>query len=187
MANQPCFTQRRKGKSKGANGKQQLLRSLSFSRLCVNLLPNPDLVVTIQRRRIGDNDLVAFAQPIEYLDGADGIASEFNRATHCLGAIRGQYKHANGLLCLAKRRPADFQHIFEPLKLDGSVNTQVRSRTRRQWAFQVYVALERAFASSRIDTRDFSLDQAVARVDGRGISDTHVFDLRFRNSQYGFQ
>src|SRR5215813_912984 len=104
------------------------LRTLFIMAPLRKTLTNPDPVVTIQCRRIRNDDSIAFAQPVEYLDRADGVASEFNCATLCLGAVRAQHKHADGLLCLTKRRPANFQDVFKSLELDRSVDAQIRSR-----------------------------------------------------------
>src|ERR1043165_6305336 len=94
-------------------------------------LPDPDPVVTIQCRGIRNYDLLAFAQPVEYLDGAKGVAAEFNCATLSFSAVGTQDKHADRLLRLTKRGPADLQDVFESLELDRSVHTQIRSCTRR--------------------------------------------------------
>jgi hypothetical protein len=90
-------------------------------------------------------------------------------------------------LCLSKRRPADFQDIFQSLELDRSVHAQIGTRTLRQWTLQRSIDFERAFASSRIDARNSSLNQAVARVHDHRLPDANVFDLCFRNSQHSFQ
>ena len=104
-----------------------------------------------------------------------------------LAAVRRQHKHADRLLCLSKGRPADFQNILESFELDRSVNTQIRTSTRRQRTDQRCVDLKRAFASGRIDARNLTLDQTVARVDDDRLTDAHVLDLRFSNSQNSFQ
>src|ERR1051325_4820698 len=181
----------RKGAKENQRAQRESRMSLRFSFISAplreTLLPDPDPVVTIQCRRVGDYDLLAFAQPVEDLDRADGVAAEFDCATLGFSAVRCQHKHSDRLLCLAKSGPADFQNIFEPLELDRSVHAQIGSRTGRQRAVEMYVDLERALASSRIDTRNLSLDQTVARVDSHGLSDAHVLDLRFRNPQHCLQ
>src|SRR6185503_2379626 len=100
--------------------------------MAIHALTHPDAVVTIQCRSVGDNDLIAFFKAVEYLYLADGVAPEFNRPALRFGSVRTQHKHTNGLLCLPESRPADFQHIFKALELDGSVHAQVRTRARRQ-------------------------------------------------------
>src|ERR1041384_7496773 len=114
---------------------------ISSWRLCVKPLPDPDPVVTIQCRGIRNYDLLAFAQPVEYLDGADRVAAEFNCATLSFSAVGTQDKHADRLLRLTKRGPADLQDVFESLELDRSVHAQIRSCTRRQRTIQMYVDL----------------------------------------------
>src|SRR6185295_991796 len=135
-----------------AQSESRSLRGLFRLRdFCVKPLPDPDPVVTIQCRGIRNYDLLAFAQPVEYLDGADGVAAEFNCATLSFSAIRTEDKHADRLLRLPKRGPADFQDILESLELDRSVHAQIRTRTRGQRTFQMYVDLESAFTSCRVD------------------------------------
>src|SRR5215213_10133153 len=121
-------------------------------------LANPDAVVTIQRRGIGNYDLLAFFQPFEYLDSTDGVAPKLHGSPLGFGSVGCQHKHADSLLCLAKCGPADFQDIFESLELDRSVHAQIGTRTRRQSPNQRSVYFKRAFSSSRIDARNCSLD-----------------------------
>src|SRR4051812_35127799 len=99
------------------------LRSLLILATLRETLTDPDPVVTIQCRRVGNDYLVAFAQPFEYLDSAYGVASQLDCATFGLGAIRTQHKHSDGLLRLTKCRPADLQNVPESLQLDRSVYT----------------------------------------------------------------
>src|ERR1044072_51242 len=87
----------------------------SFSLLCLCGLPDPDAVVTIQCRGVGNNDLVAFLQPFEDLDLADGVAPEFHAASFRFRAVGTQDKHTDGLLCLSEGGSTDFQDVFESL------------------------------------------------------------------------
>src|SRR5262245_5328186 len=96
------------------------------------LLADPDPVIAIQCRGIGNYHSLAFAQAFEYLDGADRVASELHGPALGLAAVRSQHKHPDGLLCLTKRRPAYLQHVVESLELDCSVNTEIGTRARRQ-------------------------------------------------------
>jgi len=115
-------------------------------------LPDPDPVVTIQRRGIRNNHPVAFFKAVENLDSADGIAPEFDARAYRLGPIGCQHKHADGLVCLSESRPSDFQYIREPFQFDSAVNAQIGTSARRQWPVQRGIDFKRAFASSRIDT-----------------------------------
>jgi hypothetical protein len=58
----------------------------------VEQLPHADAVVTIHRRSVGNNDLIALFEPAKYLDGAYGAAAQHYLGAQSFLSIRIQAK-----------------------------------------------------------------------------------------------
>src|SRR6266700_3385185 len=97
----------------------------------VGRLTDADAVVTIHRRCVRNDYLIALFEPTDYLDRAHRAAAKHYLGAQSFLSIRAQAKQANGLLPLPKCGAADIQSVIEALKFNGSVNTQIRSRARR--------------------------------------------------------
>src|SRR6185503_16114704 len=97
-------------------------------------LANANNLIIVERRRIRNDDLIAFAQPLQHFDRAYGTSSQVDCLAFGFLSIRAQAKHPDRLLALAESRPADIKNVAQPLEFDGAVNAQIGTSTRRQLA-----------------------------------------------------
>src|ERR1051326_292269 len=87
----------------------------------------PDAVIAVECRSVGDDYFISFFQAIDDLNRAHGIAPERNFRAHGLGAIGCQDKHSDRLVGRAKGAPATLQDVFETLEFYRTFNPQIRT------------------------------------------------------------
>src|SRR5882672_5318934 len=130
----------------------------------VGRLTHADAVVTIHRRCVRNDYLIALFEPTDYLDRTYRAAAKHYLSAQSFLSIRIQAKQANGLLPLPKCGAADIQNVLEALKFNCSINTQIRSGARRQRAGQGHINDEGAFARCGIYSLNLALNDSVACV-----------------------
>src|SRR5262245_37381014 len=113
-----------------------VLRELQETRVSL-LQSNP--IVTVPRRHVGKDYLVAWFQPLMDFDGCNRTLAELDGNTHCVRSILSQQEQRDGSLLLAKDRTPDLNDVLEVLKLNGSFHAKVGPRAFRQLAFQRHV------------------------------------------------
>src|SRR4051812_33799788 len=118
-------------------------------------------VERIELRHVGQNDLVAGLESFEDLDGVHRGASELHLGGERLAA-RLHLEDRDGAVLLAERRASDEDDVVELLELDGAVDAQVRTRSRRQVAVHDHVDADRPARRGGVDAWDVPLDDAVA-------------------------
>src|SRR5947209_12198916 len=117
-------------------------------------LVKPNSFVGIPGTGIGKDDLIAWVQAAQNFNRVDGAFAEFHWRADRFGAARNQFEHANGVIFLAKSRPADKNNVIEPLELNRPIDTQVRSRSFRQLLVERDIDRHCALLDGRIDPFD---------------------------------
>src|SRR5829696_7989231 len=146
-------------------------------------------VNAVPLRRVGEDDRVALAQALQDLDVVDGGAAELDLGARGLAPVGADLEERDGRLpAAARRRAADVEYVLQALKFDGPVHAQVHARALRHRAFEPHVHGERAVARGRVDALDAPGDgAAAARVDGGGLAERDVLDLRLGNLERGLE
>src|ERR1041384_8153455 len=93
--------------------------------------------------------------------------------------VRREPKQFYSLLVLPERRSAHMQHVGQALELDGSIDTEVWSRARRNRTGQSNVNNKRALACGRVYAHYLALDDPVSRVHFHRLAEFDVFVLSF--------
>src|SRR4029434_9334164 len=93
------------------------------------LLFQSHFVVAIPRRHIGEDDLIALAEPAQNHDVAYRTAAELH--LHALGVAPtvDKAEQTDGTVLLPQRGTADIQHVVESFELNRSVDAQIGSGT----------------------------------------------------------
>src|SRR5437870_342417 len=89
--------------------------------------------VCIPSAGVREDDLIAWIQAAENLNRVDRAFAELHHGAHSFVAAEHEFEHANGIIFLTERRPADEDNVVEPLELDCSIDTQVWSRAFGQF------------------------------------------------------
>src|SRR5438477_5461395 len=155
--------------------------AISFSCRASPTLFQPDAIVCVVCRHIGQDHLIADLESLQHFDRVDRAPAKLH--LHALGvhAVGGHLEEADDALILAEGGPAHEEDVVQPLELDRAVDAQIRHRTARQVADERDVDGPRAILHRRIDAGDAPLHDAVARVDFRLLPELNVLRLRFRD------
>src|SRR5690606_34562929 len=142
-------------------------------------------IVPVPSRRVGQNDLVARRETLQYLDGVDRRAADLHRHTHGVAAAFDQLEQADSGVGLPVYRPPGEHHTRQTLDLDRAVDGEIGTHAARHLSLQLDVHLHCAVADGGVDANHTAFDDTVTRVDPDALVDLHVARLRLRYLQRG--
>ncbi len=119
------------------------------------------------RRWYRKDDLVARLETARDFNGVDGALARVSPACGPLRSCRNKFENSDGVVFLAKSRPADINDIVQSFELDGSIDAQIRARAFGQIAVERHVDRDGSLLDRGIDADDVAVHHAVSRVDRR--------------------
>src|ERR1700722_9062870 len=144
-------------------------------------LIQPDSVILVPTRHVGEDHLVAILQPAQNLYRVHGTATQCYLHSRRRLSVALQLEHANRALLLAIGRASGKKHTRYTLQVNRPVHTQVRHRTRGQVAVQGHINGTSAVLYRRIDSRDLASDETVMRVYLCQLTELHILSLGLGN------
>src|SRR5580704_4467050 len=102
-------------------------------------LIQPDSVILVPTRHVGEDHLVAIVEPAQNRYRVHGTATQCYLHPRRRLSVPFQLEHANRALLLAVGRASGEEHARDSLQVNRAVHAQVRHRTRGRVAIQGYV------------------------------------------------
>src|SRR5258706_1127231 len=113
-----------------------LIRSLSLVLQPSLVSVQTDLVVAVLRRGVRQDHLVADLQSLDDFHGVDGDAPQLHGDADRPLAVFDHFEHLDLAVGRAVGRPADIEHVVQPLDLDRAVDRDVRPGALGETALQ---------------------------------------------------
>src|SRR5215471_21243668 len=95
-------------------------------------LLEPNAGGVVPRGHVGDDDAVANGEPVDYLDGVHGSATELHVHAVGIAVTPLDLEQADRAFRLAVGRATDVEHVLQAIDLDRAVDAEVRARAIRQ-------------------------------------------------------
>src|SRR6185295_4564302 len=147
----------------------------------------PYLVVTVLRRGVREDHLVAGLQTLDDFHGVDGGAAQLDRHPHRLLAVLDQLEQLDLAVGLADGGAADVEDVLQAFDLDGAVYREVRPGARGQRTVERHVHHHRAVLRRRGDPQHAAGYDHGARVDRGAHPHLHVLGLHLGDAQLGLE
>src|SRR5690242_13042820 len=141
----------------------------------------PDTIEVVPLRHVGENHFVPDLQAFADFNGVHRAASEYDVHPHSFRSIIHELEDSYLAVRLAIDGPTHVKHIFQVLKLDGSIHTQVGPRSQRERIGYMHVHSHGSVLDGRIDSENAAIHNAISRVYRRFLSGHYVLCLCLRN------
>src|ERR1043166_1100022 len=143
--------------------------------------------MSIPRRHVREDNLIAYGQSLDNLDGADGTAAQFYGDSDCAFAAVDELENADGAFRLPLNRPADIEHVVQSLEFDGAIDAQVWPSALGQRSFEPNVHRDSAVLHRRINPDDLAGDDSVAGINRSDLADENIFGLGLSNLNFSLE
>lgn len=138
--------------------------------------------MSIRGRHVGEDDLVAYLQTLDDLDGAHGDSAKPDGHANGRPAAFDQLEEADGAVGLRLYRAPDVKHIMEAGQFDGAIHAEIRAGALGQLAFEFNVHRHGSVHDGRVHAHDPARNDPIPRVDRGDLATPRLVPARSTGS-----